>query len=150
MNNQRPTWPEYFFDIARVVATRSTCLRKQHGSVIERDRAILGTGFNGSAAGTVHCTDIGCARGEAAPGTNYTKCRASHSEANAIIQAAKHGVSVNKATIYVTGVPCIGCARAIINAGIIEVHCLDDGRYEYDEVMELFSEANIRVNIYKV
>lgn len=144
----RPTKPDYFFSMARTASTRSTCLRMQHGSIIVRNGAIVSTGFNGSAAGTAHCTDVGCARGDAAPGTNYASCRASHSEANAIIQAARHGNAVEGAIIYVTGVPCIGCARAVINAGITEVHCLDDGRYEYSKVSALFREAGVLLVTY--
>ena len=117
----RPGWDDYFLDIAKLVSTRATCLRRQHGAVIVADKQILATGYNGAPSGAEHCTV--CAREAAgcAPGTRYELCRAVHAEANAIAQAAKHGLRIDGATMYITGPPCKMCARLIINAGIAEI-----------------------------
>jgi dCMP deaminase len=119
----RPTLDKYFMEIARVVATRSTCLRNNVGAVIVRDKQILSTGYNGAPSGLPHCLDIGCLREELKipSGERHELCRAVHAEQNAIIQAAVHGVSLEGATIYTTHQPCIMCAKMIINAKIRRV-----------------------------
>jgi dCMP deaminase len=116
----RQDWDTYFMTIAKTVATRSTCLRRQVGAVIVRDRAILSTGYNGAPKGVQHCTDIGCMRKECnvPSGEREELCRAVHAEQNAIAQAARHGSNINKAWIYCTLFPCITCAKLLINAGI--------------------------------
>lgn len=121
----RPSWDEYFSEIARQVATRSTCLRRQVGAVIIRDKRILCTGYNGAPRGVVHCDVAGCLREKLAipSGQRQEICRGLHAEQNAIIQAALHGVSVEGGTIYVTHQPCITCAKMIINSGIRRVVC---------------------------
>ena len=120
---QRPDWDEYFMEIAHVVARRSTCLRRQIGAVIVRDKRILATGYNGAPSGLPHCLDIGCLRNELGidSGTRHEICRALHSEQNAIIQAAYHGISTKDSTIYCTHQPCSLCAKAIISAGVNRV-----------------------------
>lgn len=119
----RPTIDEYFLKIASIVATRSTCLRHQVGSVIVRDKRIISTGYNGAPAGMEHCLEIGCIRDQEniPSGTRHEKCRAVHSEQNAIIQAAIHGVSIAGATLYCTHQPCVLCAKMIINSKIERV-----------------------------
>ena len=119
----RPSPERYFMDIAKVVATRSTCLRHHVGAVITRDRQIVSTGYNGAPRGIPHCLDTGCIRDKEniESGTHAEKCIAVHAEQNAIIQAALHGVSTKYATIYITHQPCIICAKMIINAGIRRV-----------------------------
>jgi len=108
----RASWDDYFMNIARVVASRSTCERKFVGAVIVRDRTILSTGYNGSIRGMPHCTDVGHLMDDG-------HCVATiHAEVNAIIQAAKNGVSINEASIYVTASPCWNCFKAIANAGM--------------------------------
>lgn len=108
----RASWDEYFMNIARVVATRSTCPRKFVGSVIVRDRTILSTGYNGSIRGTPHCDEVGHMMEDG-------HCvRTIHAEINAIIQAAKNGTAIAGAAIYVTASPCWNCFKAIANAGI--------------------------------
>jgi dCMP deaminase len=98
--------------IAQVVATRSTCQRKFVGAVIVRNRTILSTGYNGSIRGMPHCSDVGHMMEEG-------HCVATiHAEANAIIQAARNGVSIEGAAIYVTASPCWNCFKQIANAGI--------------------------------
>ena len=101
----RADWNTYFMNIAQVAATRSTCNRKHVGAVIVRDKSILSTGYNGSIPGMPHCTEVGC-------DIENGHCIATvHAEANAIIQAAKHGVCIDKADIYVTASPCWNCFK---------------------------------------
>jgi dCMP deaminase len=108
----RASWDEYFMSIAQVVATRSTCPRKYVGAVIVRNRTILSTGYNGSIRGMPHCSDVGHMMEEG-------HCVATiHAEANAIIQAARNGVSIEAATVYVTASPCWSCFKQIANSGI--------------------------------
>jgi dCMP deaminase len=121
---QRPTWDEYFLMLAKLAATRSTCLAFPVGAVITKDRQVIATGYNGSPSGTVHCT----AQGYCYPGLSSCDAskdfpsRAVHAEANAIAQAAKHGITTNNASIYVTLEPCLSCLKLIIAAGIKEVY----------------------------
>ncbi len=112
---ERPDWPFYFMDIAGRVATRSTCPRRSVGAVIVLNKRILATGYNGAPAGMDHCTDVGCMM------VDGHCVRTLHAEQNAIIQAAQFGVGTRGAEIYVTSSPCLNCAKAIINAGIIRV-----------------------------
>lgn len=108
----RVDWDTYFMNIARAVATRSTCPRKHVGAVIVRDRIILSTGYNGSIRGMPHCTEVGCEM-------ENGHCVATvHAEANAIIQAARNGVRIDGADIYVTASPCWNCFKLIANSGI--------------------------------
>jgi dCMP deaminase len=142
---QRPDWDQYFLEIAQVVAKRSTCLRRQIGAVIVRDRRILTTGYNGAPSGLSHCLDTGCLRDELhiPSGTRSELCRALHSEMNAIIQAAQHGVSTKGASLYCTHQPCSVCARMLINAGIGRVVYIGD--YPDDLAMDLLNEAGIEM-----
>lgn len=121
---KRPSWHQYFMDIAECVARRSTCIRRSVGAIIVKDRRILATGYNGAPRSMAHCTDIGCLRDELGvpSGERHELCRGIHAEQNAIIQAAMHGVSIRDATLYCTTFPCIICAKMIINAGIRTVY----------------------------
>ena len=126
---KRTNWDEYFLQIAKLVSTRSTCIRKQVGAVIVKDRHILATGYNGSPGGTKHCTEIGCLRTELniPHGTRYEMCRACHGEENAILQSARYGVSIEGADIYCTHKPCVNCTKMILNSGIKRVfYDIDD------------------------
>lgn len=127
---QRPTKDEYFMGIAEMVSARSTCLRRQYGAVITVEGQIVSTGYNGAPAGVEHCQTCYRETHGVKPGTQYELCCAVHAEQNAIIQAAKHGVRINHGTLYVTGPPCLLCARCIINAGIERVVYLASSRYE--------------------
>ncbi|MGL5083446.1 MAG: deoxycytidylate deaminase [Microcoleaceae cyanobacterium] len=120
----RPTWDEYFLMMAKLAATRSTCLAFPVGSVIVKDRQVLATGYNGSPSGSVHCITQGyCYPGLLSCDANKTlPSRAVHAEANAIAQAAKHGISCAGASIYVTLEPCLSCLKLIISAGIKQVY----------------------------
>ena len=111
----RPGWDEYFMEIARTVATRATCPRASVGAVLTRERRILTTGYNGAPRGVAHCTDAGCLIADG-------HClRATHAEANAIVQGALHGVSLQGATAYCTHQPCAGCSKLLISAGIVRI-----------------------------
>ena len=116
MSRERASWDEYFMNIAREVATRSTCDRKHVGAVIVRDRSILATGYNGSIRGLPHCDDDGHLMEDG-------HCvRTVHAEANAILQAAKNGVSLDNGEIYTTASPCWNCFKLIANAGIRKIY----------------------------
>jgi dCMP deaminase len=116
----RPSWDEYFMDITHLVSKRSTCLRRQVGSVLVKDKKILATGYNGAPSRIEHCLDIGCLRRQMGipSGERHELCRGLHAEQNGIIQAAYHGVGIQGATLYCTNHPCIICSKMIINAGI--------------------------------
>ncbi|MGD8375978.1 MAG: dCMP deaminase family protein [Acidobacteriota bacterium] len=112
----RVDWHRYFMNIARQVATRSTCDRKHVGAVIVRDRTILSTGYNGSIRGMPHCDDVGHQ-------LENNHCVATvHAEANAIIQAAKNGVQVDGGELYTTASPCWNCFKLIANSGIRRIY----------------------------
>lgn len=115
----RSSWDDYFLNLAKQVATRSTCPRRHVGAVIVKNRIVLGTGYNGSMIGTVHCDEHGCME------ENGRCQRAVHAEANAIVQAARYGTSIDGATIYVTASPCWNCLKLIVNAGITKVFYTD-------------------------
>jgi dCMP deaminase len=109
---ERASWDEYFMNIARVVASRSTCDRKFVGAVIVRDKTILSTGYNGSIRGMPHCSEVGHMMED-------NHCVATiHAESNAILQAAKNGVAIDGASIYVTASPCWNCFKQIANTGM--------------------------------
>lgn len=118
MSHGRPTLDYYFMEIAGVVATRSTCLRRQVGAVIVKGKQIVSTGYNGAPAGHAHCLDVGCAREGVPSGQRSELCRAAHAEQNAINFAARYGIPLEGATLYTTHYPCSWCAKSIVNAGI--------------------------------
>ncbi|HOD35680.1 MAG TPA: cytidine/deoxycytidylate deaminase family protein [Syntrophales bacterium] len=119
----RPSWDEYFMDIVALVARRSTCLRRDVGAVIVKDKRLLTTGYNGAPSGLRHCLETGCLREQMniSSGERHELCRGLHAEQNAIIQAAVHGVSIKGATLYCTSHPCAICLKMIINAGITTI-----------------------------
>ena len=112
----RVSWEQYFMNIAKESATRSTCDRKHVGAVIVRDKTILSTGYNGSIRGMPHCDEVGHLMEEG-------HCVATiHAEANAILQAAKNGVMIDKAEVYITASPCWPCFKMLANAGIKKIY----------------------------
>jgi dCMP deaminase len=141
----RPSWDEYFMEIARLVVSRSTCLRRQVGAVIVKDKKILATGYNGAPSGLAHCIDVGCLRDTLGipSGERHELCRGLHAEQNAIIQAAYHGVSINGATLYCTNFPCIICTKMLINAGITRV--VYEGGYADDLARQMWEESKVVV-----
>ncbi|SPD76210.1 Cytidine and deoxycytidylate deaminase zinc-binding region [uncultured Desulfobacterium sp.] len=119
----RPSWSEYFMSITKMVAKRSTCLRRQVGAVLVKDRRILATGYNGAPAGLRHCEEVGCLRQDNSipSGERHELCRGLHAEQNAIIQAAYHGIAISGSTLYCTNKPCVICSKMLINAGIKKI-----------------------------
>jgi dCMP deaminase len=142
----RPSWDEYFMSIARVVASRSNCVKRKVAAVVTVDRRIISTGYNGTPRGTRNCNEGGCPRcNDLAPGgTGLGDCLCSHGEENAITQAAYHGVSLRGATIYTTFSPCLQCTKLIINAGLSEV--VYNAGYPLGETaLDLLAEAGVKV-----
>jgi len=133
----RVSWDRYFMNLAVQAATRSTCPRKHVGAVIVRDKAVLATGYNGSLRGLPHCTDVGCLI------ENDHCVRTVHAEANAILQAARHGVRIDGADIYVTASPCWECFKLIANAGIRRV--LYGEFYSDERLLQYAREAGIEL-----
>ena len=132
-------------DITELIKTRSTCLRRQVGALVVRDKRILTTGYNGAPVGCRHCAETGCLRDQyqIPSGERHELCRGVHAEQNAIIQAAYNGVSLKDSTMYVTNQPCILCAKMIINAGIRKI--VFKGDYPDEMAMELLKESGVRV-----
>lgn len=144
----RPSWDEYFMEIARAVAKRATCDRGRSGCVISKDKQILVTGYVGSPAGLPHCDEIGhmmkTMRHEDGSETNHC-VRTTHAEQNAIVQAAKKGVSIDGATLYCKMTPCRICAKMIINSGIKEVRC--ENKYHAGaESEDMFKKVGIDIH----
>ncbi len=140
---KRPEWDEYFSNIAKLVATRSTCLRRNVGAVVVKNKQVLATGYNGAPSGLPHCEEKGCLREKlnVPSGERHEICRALHAEQNAFLQAARHGVSLEGATLYITTQPCSICAKMIINVGIKKV--IFEGDYPDELAMEFLKEAGI-------
>ncbi len=141
-------WDERFMDMAFKVSTWSSCFKedRQVGAVITKDKRILTTGYNGAGSGIKSCKEKGeCLRVKLgiASGTRHELCYAVHAEQNAIIQAAKLGVSVEGATLYCTHQPCVICAKMIINSGIKRV--VYKHGYPDDFSVEMFKEAGVEV-----
>ncbi|MFH1093226.1 MAG: cytidine/deoxycytidylate deaminase family protein [Candidatus Omnitrophota bacterium] len=142
---KRPSWDKYFLSIAELVAERSTCLRRQVGAVIVKDKRILTTGYNGAPSGLDHCDKTGCLREKmnVPSGQRHELCRALHAEMNAILQAAQYGISLGGSIIYCTNQPCIICAKMIINAGIKRIVVLSS--YPDEFARQFLKEADIEV-----
>ena len=139
----RPSWETYFMDITHLVAKRSTCLRRSVGAIIVKDKRILATGYNGAPMGTQHCLDIGCLREQKniQSGERHELCRGIHAEQNAIIQAAYHGVSIKDAVLFCTNLPCIICAKMIINSGIHTIFY--ESGYADELSKDMLAESNV-------
>jgi len=142
---ERPGWDEYFMRVARVVASRSNCVKRKVAAVVTRDKRIISTGYNGTPRGVRNCNEGGCARCNSfgPGGADLGECLCSHGEENAITQAAYHGVSLRGATLYTTYCPCLLCTKMIINAGLVEV--VYNGHYPLGEVsLSLLREAGVK------
>jgi dCMP deaminase len=144
--DRRPSWDEYFMEICHVVATRSTCLRRQVGAMLVSDRRILSTGYNGAPKGMKHCADLGgCYREQmkVPSGERQELCRALHAEQNAIIQAAVHGVKLENVTAYCTTMPCVTCAKMLINADVKRI--VYEADYPDELSRQMLSEAGVEL-----
>ncbi|MBN1623776.1 MAG: dCMP deaminase family protein [Clostridia bacterium] len=141
----RPSWDEYFMQIVDLVKTRSTCLRRQVGALIVKDKRILASGYNGAPAGVSHCAEVGCLRQQlnVPSGERHELCRAIHAEQNAIVQAAYSGTSVNGSTMYVSLQPCSLCAKLMINAGIRKL--VYRGSYPDELALSMLNEAGVEL-----
>jgi dCMP deaminase len=148
---QRPSWDEYFMDIAKVVASRSNCMKRKVAAIIVRDKRVVSTGYNGTPRGTRNCNEGGCPRCNnlAASGTALDECLCSHGEENAIVQASYHGVSLKDGVIYTTFAPCLQCAKMIINSEIREVIYNMDYPLN-DAAFRLFQQAGVFIRKLKV
>lgn len=147
--DNRPSWDEYFMKMANDVATRTTCLRRGVGAVIVKDRRILATGYNGVPTGLAHCSETGCLREQLGvpSGQRHEICRGLHAEQNAIIQAARLGISIEGATLYCTHQPCIICAKMIINSGIRRI--VYKHGYPDEFALKLLHEAGVEVVVFR-
>ncbi|HBN07287.1 MAG TPA: cytidine deaminase [Cyanobacteria bacterium UBA8530] len=141
--SSRPSWDDYFFQLAEVVSSRSTCLRRQVGALLVRDNRILTTGYNGAPAGVAHCQEAGCLRNQLniPSGEKQELCRGLHAEQNAVVQAALHGVDTSGATAYVTIQPCLTCMKILINAGIKKI--VYQGDYPDPLAVQIAREAKM-------
>ena len=140
----RPDWDTYFMRITKLVATRSSCLRRSVGAVLVKDKRILATGYNGAPAGMAHCEEAGCLRDQLhiPSGERHELCRGLHAEQNAIIQAARQGTEIKDSTLYCTTAPCSLCAKMLINAGVTRI--VYEGSYPDERAMAFFAEAGIK------
>ena len=149
MEDLRPSWDEYFMGITQLVAQRSTCLRRKVGAMAVRDRRILTTGYNGAPAKLKHCLEVGCLRerNNIPSGERHELCRAIHAEQNVIIQAAFHGLSIAGSTIYSTTLPCVICAKMLINSGVKRIVYLEG--YADPLSLEMLEEAGVSLEKYE-
>lgn len=146
VEDTRISWDEYFMEMAKLAAKRSTCIRRQVGAVIVQDKHVIATGYNGAPKGIPHCAELGgCYREQnnIPSGERHELCRALHAEQNAIIQAATYAQGIDGATIYITHQPCVICAKMIINAGIERI-VVNDG-YPDEMAVDILEEAGLRI-----
>jgi len=145
VSHRRPSWDEYFLEVAKLVSKRATCLRRSVGALLVKDKRILATGYNGAPTGLAHCLDIGCLREKLRipSGERHELCKALHAEQNALIQASLYGIPVKGSTLYATNQPCVICAKMLINAGIKEI-VIAEG-YPDKMAMDFLREAKIKV-----
>ncbi len=144
-NIKRPSWDEYFMEIADVVRKRSTCIRRKVGALVVMNKRILATGYNGTVSGLTHCTDIGCLREKMKipSGERHELCRGLHAEQNALLFAARSGEDMKGAVLYCTNQPCVVCAKMIIQSGIRKI--IYKGVYPDKLSLDMLREAGIKL-----
>ena len=142
-HNKRKSWDAYFLEIAGLVASRSTCLRRRVGAILVKDNHIVSTGYNGAPRGLEHCLDRGCIRmqNQIPSGERHEFCRGIHAEQNALIQAAVHGISIAESTLYCTNFPCSLCSKLLINARVKRIVYIEG--YPDELARELLEESGI-------
>ncbi len=147
--NARPSWDDYFMQIVQLVATRSTCMRRQVGAAFVKEKNILATGYNGAPSGIPHCSEVGCLREKLGipSGERHEICRGLHAEQNGIIQAARHGINLSGSTVYTTASPCIICAKMLINVGVKRIVCAQG--YPDQLAAEMLSQAGLELEYLK-
>jgi dCMP deaminase len=145
----RPSYDEYFMEMAHVVAKRSTCLRRKVGAILVKEKHILSTGYNGAPKGLRHCSETGCLREDQniPSGERHELCRGLHAEQNAVIQAAVFGVSIKGSVLYCTNTPCVVCVKMLINAGVTEI--IYAGEYPDELAKQMMSESNLKIKRFK-
>lgn len=133
-SRDRLSWDDYYSRIANVVASRSTCVRRQVGALIVMENRIISTGYNGTPFGVANCNEGGCPRcnSDVASLSGYDWCLCVHAEQNAIVLAARQGTSTNGAHIFSTHRPCFGCLKEAIQAGITKITYAEELPYEKD------------------
>lgn len=137
----RPGWDEYFLKMARLAATRATCPRRRVGAVLVREHRVLATGYNGAVKGAPHCDDVGCLL---VTRDGRQSCeRTVHAELNAILQCAANGVSSRGSTMYCTDFPCVNCAKAMVQAGVVRVVYVTD--YPDPNSMEILQAGGVQL-----
>jgi dCMP deaminase len=144
----RPTdWDHYFLNIARETASRSNCVRRQHGAVIVKNRRIRSTGYNGAPSGHAHCDEGACPRAQedSQSGWGHDNCIAIHAEANAILYSSPE--EREGATIYITGAPCFTCAKLIANSGVGEIVATGQPYEGWPRVRDFLLNCNVRVRL---
>ena len=146
---ERPSYDEYFMEMAHVVSKRSTCLRRRVGAILVKDRHILSTGYNGAPKGLEHCKEVGCLREDinVPSGERHELCRGLHAEQNVIIQAAVFGIPIKDSTLYCTNTPCVVCVKMLINAGVKEI--IYSGDYPDDLAKKMIVESKIKIRSFK-
>ncbi|MBI5046112.1 cytidine/deoxycytidylate deaminase family protein [Candidatus Micrarchaeota archaeon] len=147
----RPSWDDYFMGIAKVVASRSNCVKRKVAAIIVKDKRVISTGYNGTPRGAKNCSEGGCPRCNnfTESGKNLEECLCSHGEENAIVQASYHGISIKDSVIYTTFSPCLLCTKMIINSGIKEV--VYNVEYPMSETsMKLLKEAGVKARQNKI
>jgi len=144
--SKRLDWHNYFMKIAKIVSERSTCNRAKIGAIIVKNKNIISTGYNGSPAGLPHCHEVGCLiyTTKNPDGEEEQNCfRTIHAEINAIALAAKNGVCIEGADIYVTASPCYHCLKVLINVGIKNIYY--DKPYKIEKIQEMLTLANVNL-----
>ena len=147
MEKSRPSWDEYFMEMAELARKRSTCIRRGVGAVTVKDNRVMATGYNGVPRGISHCSETGCLREQMGvpSGQRHELCRGLHAEQNAIIQAACLGQSIEGATLYCTTQPCIICTKMLINAGIKRVVIRES--YPDQLAQDMAKEAGLQIDV---
>lgn len=149
LKRNRPTWDEYFMNMAKVAQERSNCLRGSVGAVMVRNKRVIATGYNGAPIGVKDCIDGGCERclrrhqNKIRSGEEKALCICLHAEQNAILQSAYHGMSTLDAALYSTVEPCMQCAKELINAGVREVIYAE--KNDQLSSKKLFTAAGVKV-----
>ena len=144
-SSRRPSWDDYYLELASIIATRSTCLRRHVGAVIVKNRRILSSGYNGALSGMKHCEETGCLRDRLSipSGERQEICRGLHAEQNAILQAAQYGIAIEGSALYCTHQPCIICSKMCIAVGIKRISFT--GEYPDSLALDFLKEAGIEI-----
>lgn len=142
---KRPSWDEYFMNLAEIAGTRSTCLRHKLGAVMVKNKRIIATGYNGAPRGIEHCLEVGCLRDKLKipSGTHHEICMGVHAEQNLVIQAALHGASTEESDVFLTHGPCAVCAKILINAGIKRI--VYQNNYPDEFSKKLLKQAKVKL-----